>query len=508
MAVKRTVEFNFKSNASTLVTQMDQIESKSKKISKNLKDVGKSIAGVGKKMTVGLTLPIVAAIGASAKLASDMEETISKIDVIFGDSATEIKEWSKTSLKSMGLAQQSALDTLALFGDMGTGMGLTADDAGNMGKDLVQLSADLASFKNIRQDVAETALKGIFTGETESLKGLGIVMTQANLQAFALSKGLDSNIKDMSEAEKVNLRFAFVMDRTTKAQGDFERTGGAAANQTRMFQESLKEIGVQMGTIILPMVTKVITKLNEWLLAFQGLDTGTKTTILVILGIVAVLGPLVAIIGTLISVIGGISAAFTFLAANPILLVIAAIILIVILLIKNFDKVKAVIKILAKFFVASFKVVGKILGAIFKGIGNMFIGLINLVISGLNLLIKGFLAPFNAIIKGLNLVPGVNIPTLKVAIPKIPKLAIGTDRVKRDGLANIHKGETIVPASVAKGGFTGNMNKNFQLNKSNKSNINITLEQTPINLNINNRTIANAILPELTRQIRVSGGGI
>lgn len=96
----------------------------------------------------------------------------------------------KTSTKTMGLAQQTALDSAALFGDMATGMGLSKNRAAEMSMSLTQLGADLASFKNISNDVASTALKSIFTGETESLKNLGVMMLQANLEEFARSKGL------------------------------------------------------------------------------------------------------------------------------------------------------------------------------------------------------------------------------------------------------------------------------------------------------------------------------
>lgn len=103
-------------------------------------------------------------------MASDLTETRGKIDVVFGSMNTNLYEWAKTSTKTMGLAQQTALDSAALFGDMATGMGLSKNRAAEMSMSLTQLGADLASFKNISNDVASTALKSIFTGETESLK--------------------------------------------------------------------------------------------------------------------------------------------------------------------------------------------------------------------------------------------------------------------------------------------------------------------------------------------------
>ena len=301
------------------------IEKSQKKLEKfkqrtaNITNLGNKVKDVGKSMTVGLTLPIIAAGGAMVKLASDMEETLNKIDVSFGDSSQTVKDWAKNSITSMGLAQQSALDSAALYGDMATGMGLGQEQASKMAMRLTQLGADLASFKNISNDVAQTALKSIFTGETESLKNLGVVMTQTNLEQYAMSKGIRKKIKDMTEAEKVNLRYNYVLEKTKNAHGDFARTGGGASNQMRMFQENLKELGVTFGQYILPYFTKAIMKLNEILVSFNKLSPTAKKAILIFGAIVAALGPVITIIGSLITAIGGIGIALTFLAHHPII---------------------------------------------------------------------------------------------------------------------------------------------------------------------------------------------
>ena len=148
-----------------------------------------------------------------------------------------------------------------------------------------------------------TALNGVVTGETESLKRLGVVMTEANLKMFALSQGITKNIQDMTQAEKVNLRYAYVMQMTSNAHGDFARTGGGAANQMRIFQESLKQLGAQFGQVILPLFTKIITKINSWIEKFGSLDERTKKIIVVIAGLVAAVGPLLIGLGFMINTI-------------------------------------------------------------------------------------------------------------------------------------------------------------------------------------------------------------
>lgn len=197
------------------------------------------------------------------EMASDLEETQNKVTVAFGDKAgADVQKWASNSVKEMGLAQQTALDMSALFGDMGTSMGLSQGEAANMSMSLTQLGADLASFKNMDIEETTTALNGIFTGETESLKRLGVVMTQTNLEQFAMAKGITKTMDEMTEAEKVQLRYQYVMEKTANAQGDFQRTGGGFANQLRMLKEQFKELGTNIGTSFIEPLTKCLQKLN------------------------------------------------------------------------------------------------------------------------------------------------------------------------------------------------------------------------------------------------------
>jgi hypothetical protein len=150
----------------------------------------------------------------------------------------------------------------------------------------------------------------VYTGETEALKSLGIVMTEANLKQYAMSKGIKKSITDMSQAEKVQLRYAYVMSVTADAQGDFERTGGGAANQSRMFKEQLKQLGASIGTAILPAVTDLIKSVNEILKGFQNLSPETKKTIVTIGLVAAAIGPLLMVTGKLTTAAGNIAGAF------------------------------------------------------------------------------------------------------------------------------------------------------------------------------------------------------
>ena len=280
-----------------------QLDAALSKTQKKLKDFGDSTKAIGKSMSIYVTAPITLAGGAAIKFASDFEESLNKVDVAFKNSSGEVRDFAKTTLESFGIAEGTALDMAALFGDMSTSMGLSTDEAANLSTSLVALAGDLASFKNMNIEEVTTALNGVFTGETESLKRLGIVMTEVNLKQFAMEQGITKNIKLFTQAEKVQLRYNYVMSKTVNAQGDFVRTSGGAANQMRIFQETLKELGAEFGQILLPIFTKIIKKVNGLLKEFKALTPQTKKVILVVAGVVAAIGPLLIAIGTLTSTV-------------------------------------------------------------------------------------------------------------------------------------------------------------------------------------------------------------
>lgn len=283
-------------------------------VMRELDKAGKKFKEIGTSMSTYITAPILAAGAASIKFASDYNESLNKVDVSFKNSSASVKDFAKTSLESFGIAEGTALDLASSYGDMGTSLGLSTEKAASMSTSLVGLAGDLASFKNISIDIANTALTGVFTGETESLKKLGIVMTEGNLQNYAYSQGMKTKVADMDQATKVNLRYAYILSVTTNAQGDFTRTGAGAANQMRVFQESLKQLAAQFGAVILPLFTRMITAINEHIKAFGKLSQETRTVIVVVAGLVAVIGPLLLAIGAVLTVIPFIVTGFALIS--------------------------------------------------------------------------------------------------------------------------------------------------------------------------------------------------
>ena len=291
----------------------------------SIKELGEGLTKAGESMTKFVTLPIAGLMTAAVAGASDFTETMGKTEVVFGDMTDRVMAWSETSVQAMGLAQGSALEFAGTYGDMATGMGLAQSAAADMAMSLTQLAADLASFKNISTDLAAQKLNAIFTGETEGLKSLGIVMTQTNLQAFAMSQGIDKSVSSMSQAEQVMLRYKYVMEATKNAQGDFARTGDSLANQTRKLGETVKQMGESFGARLVPMVTPVVEKLQQFAQGLAEMDGGAKNTIIAIAGVAAAIGPLLLVGGKLLTFIASVKAALAALTVNPVILGLTAI---------------------------------------------------------------------------------------------------------------------------------------------------------------------------------------
>lgn len=342
---------------------MTGFENRVGKMTDRLKSSGKRFRAVGLSMSKALTLPLGIAGGAVIKMASDFEESLNKVDVAFKNSSGEVRNFAKTSLKSFGIAEGTALDMAALFGDMATSMGVATNDASKLSTELVGLAGDLSSFKNINIEEVTTALNGVFTGETESLKRLGIVMTETNLKQFALSKGMSDNLKTMSQAEKVQLRYAFILEKTKNAQGDFARTSGGSANQMRIFQESIKELSVSFGRLILPLFTKLITKANKIISVFANLNDHTKKIIIAVSGFVAVLPLAITLIGGLITALSAV--------LTPVGLVIASIVALGVAVYKNFDTIVDNVASVYNSFVDLYNQ-STLLRGVISGIGTAF----------------------------------------------------------------------------------------------------------------------------------------
>lgn len=233
-------------------------------ISKEAKNMKTSFAGLGKAVAGAFAVKVLYDFGKQAvSLASDLQEVQNVVDVAFGDMAYKVEEFAKSSIRTMGISELTAKKTASTYMSMGKGMGLAVEDAFNMSLSLTQLSADMASFYNISQERADIALKSVYTGETETLKQYGIVMTQVNLEQYALSKGINKSLSSMNQQEMAMLRYNYVLEQTKLAQGDFVRTGGSWANQTRVLAEQWKQLMTIVGNGLIKVLTPLVAVLNQ-----------------------------------------------------------------------------------------------------------------------------------------------------------------------------------------------------------------------------------------------------
>lgn len=248
-------------NIASLSSSMGKLQSGTKASLSGLKGFAMQAAGL-----IGIAGGIYALIGAakeSITTASDLAEAQNVVNQGFGDMAYMANDFASTSLQTFGISEVAAKRTAGQFAVMGKALGLVPEEAAKMSLSLTGLTGDLSSFWNVSQDVAQTALESVFTGETESLKQFGVVLTEANLQQFAYSQGITQSISAMTEAEKVQLRYAYVMQATSDAQGDFAATSGGWANQVRLLSGQFQTLAGIVGTGLIAAFLPVIQVVNN-----------------------------------------------------------------------------------------------------------------------------------------------------------------------------------------------------------------------------------------------------
>lgn len=212
--------------------------------------------------------------------ASDLAEVQNVVDVTFGSSSAAINSWSKECLAAYGMNEVSAKRYAGTIGAMLKSSGLAGDAIVDMSKDMVGLAGDMASFYNLDLETAFEKIRSGISGETEPLKQLGINMSVANLEAYALSQGITTAYNEMSQAEQVMLRYNYLMSTTADAQGDFARTQDSYANQTRLLSESWLEFTGVMAEQLLPVLTTIVSWLNN-IVAFLTDNADTVSAVLV-----------------------------------------------------------------------------------------------------------------------------------------------------------------------------------------------------------------------------------
>lgn len=214
-----------------------------------------------------------AAITKSVQAASDLNEQLSKSNVIFGQNAKEVESWSKTLATSFGISERAGLQAAGTFGSIFTNTGQTTAQAAEMSKRFVELAGDLASFNNTSTDDALNALRSGLAGEIEPLRRFQAFLTEASVAQEALRESGKSSVTQLTQGDKVLARYNLILKQTKTAQGDAARTSDSLANQTRQLAANFDNLSANMGRTFLPAANKVVTVLNSLFVGFAKLNS-------------------------------------------------------------------------------------------------------------------------------------------------------------------------------------------------------------------------------------------
>lgn len=203
-------------------------------------------------------------------LASDLNEVQNVVETAFGSMSTQVDAWAKNSIKQFGMSELAAKQMASTYMSMSVGSGLQGQGAADMAMKAAERAADISSFYNKSLEESDTMLKSIWTGETESLKQIGVVMTQTNLDAFALANGFGKTTSEMTQGEQIMLRYQYVMNQTRLAAGDFVKTQDSWANQTKVLSEQWKQFLSIMGGALIQILTPALQFINQFLSVLIG----------------------------------------------------------------------------------------------------------------------------------------------------------------------------------------------------------------------------------------------
>ena len=321
---------------------------------------------------------LAAAAGPAISAASDLEENLSKVNVIFGEGAKEIEEFAKTAATAMGQSQNAVLQAAGTFGTFGKAAGLGGLELATFSNDFTALASDLASFNNTSPEEAINAIGSALRGEAEPLRKFGVLLNDATLKEAALSLGIYEGSGALTAQQKILAAQEVIYKQTGDAQGDFGRTSDGLANSQRILTAQIKDLQVEIGKALLPVVKAVLPLLKD----FASWATANP-------GAFKIIGAAIA------GIAASIVAVNIAMALNPfgiIMIGIGALITGLTIAYTKFEGFRTVVQ----------SVMNSIIGY-FEGMANAFISLINVIIKGINLIKPG---------SDIGSIGSVNLPTI------------------------------------------------------------------------------------------------
>lgn len=242
-------------------------------------------SGLGKKIAAGLSIAAVTKFTKDCiEVGSNVTEVQNVVDTAFKDLSWQADQWASNAMANFGLSELSAKKYMGVFGQMSNAMGITGKAALDMAENVTGLTGDVASFYNLGTDEAYTKLKSIWTGETETLKDLGVIMTQTNLDQYALNNGFGKTTAKMTEQEKVMLRYQYVTSALSNATGDFVKTQDSWANQTRILTLRFQQLKASLGKGFIALFTPILRGFNSLLAGLQKVADGFASFVQMLTG--------------------------------------------------------------------------------------------------------------------------------------------------------------------------------------------------------------------------------
>ena len=266
----------------------------------NLAAVGKSFENVGKKASI-LSAALIAAGGASFKMAADFQDAMGATDQIYKESSKAVKDWADSLPSMYGVAKSEALEYANLMGSMLTNIGgLTEEQAAKQSASLIELAGDLSAMFGGSTESAVKTLTGALKGNNAMLDNYGMAVTDSLVKARAFELGLAAQGEELSLNAKQAATLSLIYEQTGAAQGQAAREADGASGSMRALGAEMKNLSIELGDVLLPIITPIVTRLKEFVSGLRDLSPEAKKTIVVVAGIVAAIGPLLLILGTIV----------------------------------------------------------------------------------------------------------------------------------------------------------------------------------------------------------------
>ncbi len=465
---------------------MDNLQKKSDETSGNLtkifSKISDSFKNVAKSIGKELGVESLSDLGEQAlDLAKELETVEKSMSASFGELSYMVENFAATSAENFGMSELDAKKTATEYMNMSKSIGISANESANMALNAAKRMGDVASYYGITQAEAEKAMSAIWTGEAEGLNAIGIAMDESSLQQFALQNGFNKSISSMTEQEQVMLRYAYVMEQTGLASGDFASSQDSLVNKTTTFKEKFNDLLTSLGETLAPVLTPIVDKLTEffdnmqeklaaigtWIQENETLFTVLATVILSIAAAIGAVSAAYSIYQTVTSIATAVQTLFGAslgISVGWILVIIAAIvavIAIIALCIIYWDDIKAaalsawesikewwggvkdwfynnVVAPVKNFFTNLWNGISTAAVNAWNTVKSAAVNTVNKMLTVVEKFINFFISGINLLISGLNKVkisipdwiPGIGGKTFGFnisAIPKveIPKLATG-----------------------------------------------------------------------------------